>query len=81
MNTLFEENSDQALLPQAAKSESKILLAHVDNNFSPFRSKGAAQNGPKMKVFLPTKSSGESADDDNSSSSSSEDENHIRDFN
>ena len=65
---------DQALLPQAAKSESKILLAHVDNNFSPFRSKSAAQKGPKMKVFLPNKSSGDSADDDNSSSSSSEDD-------
>merc|ERR1712223_1841355 len=68
---------DQALLPQtASKSESKILLAHVDNNFSPFRSKsGAAQNGPKMKVFLPNKSSGldSSASEDNSSSSSEDD--------
>jgi len=64
---------DQALLPQAAKSESKILLAQVDNNFSPFRSKSAAQKGPKMKVFLPNKSSGDSADDDNSSSSSEDD--------
>merc|ERR1719273_1272144 len=64
---------DQALLPQAAKSESKILLAHVDNTFSPFRSKSAAQKGPKMKVFLPNKSSGDSADDDNSSSSSEDD--------
>ena len=64
---------DQALLPQAAKSESKILLAQVDNNFSPFRSKNAAQKGPKMKVFLPNTSSGDSADDDNSSSSSEDD--------
>ena len=69
---------DQALLPQAAKSESKILLAHVDNNFSPFRSKSAAQKGPKMKVFLPNKSSGDSADDDNSSSSSSEDDKSLK---
>lgn len=75
--TLEEEkvaSQDQAalaLLPQAAKSESKILLGHVDNNFSPFRSKSAAQNGPKMKVFLPTRSSDEeeelsSSEDDKS---------------
>lgn len=69
---------DQALLPQAAKSESKILLAHVDNNFSPFRSKSAAQKGPKMKVFLPNKSSGDSADDDNSSSSSEDDKSSLK---
>lgn len=60
----------QPLLPPA-KSEPKILasgsLTHVDNNFSPFRSKSAAQNGPKMKIFLPNHDD-EDSDDDNGSS-------------
>eukprot|EP00093_Oithona_nana_P011143 11143.XXX_776316_777195_1 [CDS] Oithona nana genome sequencing. len=63
----------EPLLPPA-KSEPKISNGFIDNNFSPFRSKNAAQSGPKMKVFLPNKNSfddDEDDDDDDSSSASS----------
>ena len=65
----------EPLLPPA-KSEPKIVSnlpngTLVDNNFSPFRSKSAAQNGPKMKVFLPTKNSFDGDDSSMSSEDSS----------
>jgi hypothetical protein len=67
----------QPLLPPA-KSEPKIMssatgLTQVANNFSPFRSKSAAQNGPKMKIFLPRTDD----DCDDTSSSSSEDNDEV----
>ncbi len=63
----------QPLLSAAgAKSDSRI--AHVDNNFSPFRSKNAAQNGPKMKVFLPNKSASDDEDDDDEDDDNTSDE-------
>ena len=65
----------EPLLPPA-KSESKILFTQVDNNFSPFRSKNAAQNGPKMKVFLPQGPSSDD-DDDDDEDDDEEEEDHV----
>lgn len=69
LDNLEEEQQQQKLLLPPAKSEPRIL-GQVDNTFSPFRSKsGSAQNGPKMKVFLP-----KSDQEDSSSSASSVEE-------
>ena len=62
-------SQEHPLLP--SKSDSKIL--QVETNFSPYRSKSAAHQGPKMKVFLPTKNSSDEDDDVDDSSSSDED--------
>lgn len=67
--TLDSAVQEPLLLPPA-KSDSKI--AHVDNNFSPFRSKNAAQNGPKMKVFLPSKETSSDEEEDENSSDGDE---------
>ena len=66
----------EPLLPPA-KSDSKIVLAQVDNNFSPFRSKNAAQNGPKMKVFLPSRNSGDASSEDDEDEESDAEPNNI----
>ena len=62
----------QPLLPPT-RSEPKIIATTVDNNFSPYRSKNAAQNGPKMKIFLP-KPASDAGDDTDDESFSSEEE-------
>lgn len=67
----IEAAAEPLLLPPA-KSDSKI--AHVDNNFSPFRSKNAAQNGPKMKVFLPSAEDSDEDDEDDNSSADGQEE-------
>ena len=66
----------QPLLPPA-RSEPKIVTGMaptVPNSFSPYRSKNAAQNGPKMKIFLPKPADTNSDNDSSSSSDSSEEE-------
>ena len=66
----------QPLLPPA-RSEPKIVTGMaptVPNSFSPYRSKNAAQNGPKMKIFLPKPADNNSDNDSSSSSDSSEEE-------
>ena len=71
-NNQGEEGGTEVPLLPPAKSEPKISNGFIDNNFSPFRSKNAAQNGPKMKVFLPsTKNSFEDDEDEDDSSSAS----------